>query len=96
MITEIIKINKTNNLQKIPKDLPIYLFSGSFDPEGNFTNGVKQVHDAFRKMGINDVTLKFYPGGRHEMLNEINRNVVYRDVIQWMDERNQSSRTGAS
>ena len=97
IITGIIRINKANNLRRSPIDLPIYLFSGSFDPVGNFTKGVKQIHDTFRKIGIKDVTVvKFHPAARHKILNEINRKLVYRDVIQWMDESNQSSRRGAS
>jgi alpha-beta hydrolase superfamily lysophospholipase len=29
--------------------------------------------------------LKFYKDGRHEMLNEINRDEVFKDVIAWMN-----------
>ena len=37
------------------------------------------------KAGLTDLTLTLYPGGRHEMLNEINREQVYADVLAWCD-----------
>lgn len=74
-------------VNRIPKDLPILLFSGDQDPCGNNTIGVKQVCDSYVKAGLTDVTCKFYEGGRHEMLNEVNREEVYADVIAWMTDR---------
>jgi alpha-beta hydrolase superfamily lysophospholipase len=77
-------INKKENIAKIPKSLPIYIFSGTKDPVGGNTKGVNQVYNALKDAGIGDVTLKFYKDARHETLNEINREEVFRDVIAWM------------
>jgi alpha-beta hydrolase superfamily lysophospholipase len=71
-------------LERIPKNLPIYLFSGEKDPVGNDAKGVKEVYDSYRKAGIKDVSMKIYPNGRHEMLNETNRTEVFKDVIDWL------------
>jgi len=54
---------------------------------GDRTRGVQQVADAYRRAGIRDVTVRFYEGGRHEMLNEINRQEVFDDTIAWLDDR---------
>jgi len=78
-------INNFKNVQKVPKDLPIYLFSGDKDPVGNNTKGIKQVFKSYQKTGIKDVTCKFYKDGRHEMLNETNREEVFGDVITWLN-----------
>lgn len=78
-------INKKENIEKISKHLPILIFSGSKDPVGANTKGVTQVYNSLKDMGIGDVTLKFYTDGRHEMLNEINREEVFSDVIAWLD-----------
>ena len=40
--------------------------------------------DAYQAAGL-DVTLKVYPGGRHEMLNETNRDEVVADLRAWLD-----------
>lgn len=79
------KINKPSNINKVPKDLPVYMFSGAADPVGNFTKGVTQAYNAYKNAGIKDLSLRFYENGRHEMLNETNRDEVMSDVIQWID-----------
>jgi len=80
-------INKKGNIAKIPTGLPVYLFSGSLDPVGANTKGVLQVYNALVKAGIRNVTYKFYKDGRHETLNETNRDEVMGDVIAWLRER---------
>jgi len=76
-------INKKENIAKIPKNLPIHIFSGAKDPVGASTKGVTRVFKALKSAGIGDLTLKFYKDGRHEMLNEINQDEVFNDVIAW-------------
>lgn len=77
-------INDPRNIRQVPKDLPIYLFSGDKDPVGNNTKGVRQVFKSYQKAGIKDVTMKLYEESRHEMLNETNREEVFADVIAWL------------
>lgn len=72
-------------LGTMEKDVPIYLFAGDMDPVGNHGEGVKQVAEELRSAGVRDVTLRLYPGGRHEMFNEINRDEVYTDLIAWLN-----------
>lgn len=74
-------------LKRMPKDLPVLFFSGDRDPVGGMGEGVKRVAEQFRAAGLKDVTVRLYPDGRHEMLNEINREQVYQDVIDWADQR---------
>lgn len=66
---------------------PVLFFSGSEDPVGEYGKGVRRAYRAFRKAGLSDVTLKLYPGGRHEMLNELNRRQVFEDVLKWIERR---------
>lgn len=81
------KINQKPTFQATPKNLPIYIFSGDKDPVGEMGKGIKKVAKQYKKAGINDLTLKIYEGGRHEMLNEINKEEVERDFINWLDHR---------
>ncbi len=69
---------------KIRKDLPVYLLAGSADPVGG-EKGVTSVRDQLVKVGLTDVTMKIYPGGRHEMFNETNRDEVTADLVAWLD-----------
>ncbi|MBP7735347.1 MAG: lysophospholipase [Spirochaetes bacterium] len=79
-------ISDDRNVAKIPRELPIYLFSGSMDPVGANTRGVLQVYNSLVKSGIGEVTYKFYEGARHETLNELNRDEVFSDVIAWLNQ----------
>ncbi|MFE8700608.1 alpha/beta hydrolase [Cytobacillus sp. FJAT-54145] len=77
-------INRKDNIRRIPKELPIFLLSGAKDPIGNHTKGVLSTYHAFKEAGLKDVTYKFYEEGRHEMLNETNREEVYEDIVAWI------------
>ena len=73
------------NLDKMPKDLPVLFVSGDADPVGSNGKGVQQACDAFRKVGMKDVSIKLYPQGRHEMHNELNRTELHADVLAFLD-----------
>ena len=74
-------------LSQMDPRTPVYLFSGDQDPVGSNGEGVKKVYGFFRDHGTADLTMKLYPGGRHEMLNELNRDEVYADVMAWLEQR---------
>lgn len=78
-------ISRPENQAKIPKDVPVYVFSGTRDAAGDDTRNVEQLLSAYRRAGIQSVTHRFYPEGRHEMLNETNRDEVTRDLVTWLD-----------
>jgi len=71
-------------LGAIRADLPIYVFSGSEDPVGLQLEGVKLLLERYRRAGLHDISHDFYPGGRHEMLNEINRAEVLKNLLTWV------------
>lgn len=71
-------------LDEIRKYLPILLIAGDHDPVGNFGKVVLQVSDQYKELGIKDVTYMLYPEYRHEILNEIDKDVVYSDVYKWI------------
>lgn len=78
-------IEDPKNQARVPKDLPVYVFSGELDPVGQDTKSVRQLLGAYQRAGLTHVEHRFYEGGRHEMLNETNREEVIRDVISWLD-----------
>ena len=80
-------ITRSQNLKKMKKTLPVHFLSGDCDPVGEKGKGVVRAWQAFRKAGMKDVTIQFYPKGRHEMLNELNRDEVYDDILKWLNAR---------
>jgi alpha-beta hydrolase superfamily lysophospholipase len=71
-------------LKRIRRDLPIYILAGDKDPLNRDLEWLKPLAQRYRSVGLTDVTEKYYPGGRHEMLNETNRDEVLRDLLNWM------------
>lgn len=69
-----------------PKHLPIYLFAGTDDPVGG-SAGIASLVAHYEQAGLTDVTTRLYPGGRHEMLNESNRDEVIAELLAWLDAR---------
>lgn len=69
---------------QIRKDLPIYIFAGDKDPINHHLEWLKPVAERYRAAGIANVTEKYYAEGRHEMLNETNRDEVMRDLVSWL------------
>ncbi|SFJ14172.1 Lysophospholipase, alpha-beta hydrolase superfamily [Terrisporobacter glycolicus] len=81
------EVEDKENLKKVPLDLPIYIMSGDKDPVGKNGKGVLRLKDRYVNLGVKKVSCKLYEGGRHEMLNEINKEEVIKDIISWLNER---------
>ena len=71
-------------IESTPKDLPVLLTAGEEDPVGSYGKGVQEVYRRMREAGMRSVDLKLYPGCRHELLNETNRDQVYADLLSWL------------
>ncbi len=68
-----------------PKDLPVLLLAGDKDPVGRSGRGVRMLAEQLARAGMLDVTLTVYPGARHELLNETNRDLVHSDVLAFLE-----------
>ena len=75
------------NAKKIPKKLPLFIVSGEQDPVGGLGKGVMDVYNMYQSAGLADLTYKLYENDRHEILNETDREVVYADLLAWMNVR---------
>ena len=77
--------NQQENIEAVPKSLPLFFVSGAMDPVGGCGSGVKKVYNKFDVAGKEDITWKLYDNDRHEILNETDRDVVYHDILAWMN-----------
>ncbi|SDB83908.1 Lysophospholipase, alpha-beta hydrolase superfamily [Raineyella antarctica] len=85
MLGGLAAVSRDEVVRRTPHDLPVLLISGEMDPVGGKGGrGVKGVAAQLRRAGVRDVTLKIYPGARHELLNETSRDEVTTDVIDWL------------
>lgn len=78
-------IQKYDNYKNIPKNLPIYMIAGSNDPVGNYGAGVRKVYVDYKSMGIEDISINLYAGDRHEILNELDKEIVFSDISTWIN-----------
>jgi alpha-beta hydrolase superfamily lysophospholipase len=77
---------RIENVATIPKSLPLLLLSGTHDRVGGNGEFVSQLAGLYRQAGITDVQVILYPEGRHEMLNEVNRDEVQSDLLSWLQQ----------
>ena len=76
-----------SNIKKIPTNVPIYVFAGDKDPVGFAGKGFLQFIQKWKDAGVKDLVYKLYPEGRHEMLNDINREEVIQDLTDWINKK---------
>ena len=77
-------IQNENNIEKIPKNLPVFLIAGEEDPVGNYGKAVKNVYEIYEQAGIEDISIKLYKDDRHELINETDKEDIYEDIRGWM------------
>jgi len=70
---------------RIPRDMPVFIIAGDNDPVGANTTTILPLLQRYRDYGLTRLDYKFYPGARHELLNESNRDAVQRDILGWLD-----------
>ena len=69
----------------VRKDLPILIISGDCDPVGGNGKLVDRLYNIYKEYGVMDVSIKLYNGARHELINELNKDEVYADVLRFLD-----------
>jgi len=84
MFDGIKQLNKERG--KVPSDFKLMIASGDADGVGGYGKLVKKLDKAYRKMCGMKPRLKLYEDGRHEILNELNKDVVYEDFVEFLDD----------
>lgn len=79
------KIHQPSEVGKVNQSLPILLISGSDDPVGNHGKGVDRVLKSYQNHKLKSIKLILYPGARHELLFETNRDQVMKDILNWLN-----------
>lgn len=87
MLYGLSQIHKKEFLSAIPKNLPVFLIAGDADPVGDYGKTVQLLYNIYKDNNMEDVTLKLYQDARHELLNEINKSEVTKDILNWIAEK---------
>ena len=84
MLSGLATVGSAREIGRMSKGIPIILMSGDADPVGGWGVQVAKVYSLLVRAGCRDVAYKFYPGARHEILNETNKAEVYKDILDWL------------
>jgi len=87
MFSGMIKMNKQEKAGIISKNLPILLISGKEDPVGEYGKSVRKLYKKYKSIGMRSVSVRLYAQNRHEILNELNREEVFVDILQWLEKK---------
>ena len=74
-------------LEKAPRKLPILFVAGDKDPLNGGLMLLNSLVQKYRAAGFADIETQFYADGRHEMLNELNREEVTADILSWLQNK---------
>jgi alpha-beta hydrolase superfamily lysophospholipase len=76
---------RASSFSGLPKPLPVLILAGAEDPLGGALGFVSLLADRFKAAGLQDIETRLYPGARHEILNETNRDEVMADMKLWLE-----------
>ena len=85
MFSGILRLHDPAFLAKMPKDLPLLFLAGDADPVGEQGKGVRRAIQSLKDAGVQNIECKLYPGARHELLVETNKQEVFADIADWLD-----------
>ena len=87
MFSGILRLHDPAFVAQVPKDLPLLFLAGDADPVGERGKGVERAVQSLRDAGVQNIEVKFYPGARHELLVETNRQEVFADIAGWIEKQ---------
>ena len=76
----------TKGWEKNNLTLPILMIAGEEDPVIQSREKFEQLEQFLKGIGYSDIKSKLYPGMRHELLNERNKEQVYQEILAFIDE----------
>lgn len=79
------KMGKERYIKNISLNTPIYVHGGSMDPVSDMGKGLKKLYYQYVDLGVKDVKLDIYDGARHEIYNEINKDEVYKNTLDFIN-----------
>ena len=81
----LVELAGAKHLAALPKNVPVYFVAGADDPVGDRGRGVLKVFGDYRQAGFADVKVRLFPGMRHEIHNEVERDMVYGELLAWLE-----------
>lgn len=77
-------VNSRVFIEDTPRELPILILSGEEDPLGEYGKGIHKLKALLDAMDFKDVSVELFPGARHELCHEINREEIFETILHWL------------
>ncbi|MEE4382327.1 MAG: alpha/beta fold hydrolase [Pseudomonadales bacterium] len=71
-------------LRRIRNDLPVRLDAGDADPLNDGGRLLTELAERWREAGVRELELHLWPGARHELLQETNRDEISAELVRWI------------
>lgn len=85
MLLNVARVSQPQAFSEVPSTLPLLLVGGGQDPVGDWGKALPSLGAKYRKGGVEDVTVKLYKDDRHEVISELDKDVVDADILAWME-----------
>ncbi|MCP5266327.1 MAG: alpha/beta hydrolase [Burkholderiaceae bacterium] len=85
MVEAALRAARPDLLRAIAPSLPVLILSGECDPVNDSLRWHDPLVARYQALGLDEVSARVYPGARHEILNETNRDEVHADLVAWID-----------
>lgn len=69
----------------LPRDLPLHIAAGGADPATNRGTMVEDFTRRLKRAGFSNLVSRRYPDQRHDLVNGLNRDVIRRDFVEWLE-----------
>lgn len=87
LMSGLLTMNDHKLNRAIRKGLPMLLISGDADPVGNYGKGIWKTAEQYRQIGLNRIVVMLFTDGRHELLNEVNKEEIFFAIYNWLQKR---------
>lgn len=84
MMTAMLESNSKKNLERIGKEMPILIMAGEQDPVGDFGKEPKRLYKKYKSLGL-ECRIRIYKESRHELINDVDKERVFKDLLKWLD-----------
>ena len=78
-------MNKKKYIQNVSTNLPILIHGGSADPVSNYKKGLVKLYKQYQKLNVKNIDLIIYQDARHEIYNELNKEEVYQNTLDFIN-----------
>jgi len=84
MLSGIYDLKNSPEIRNVPHDLAFLFIAGEKDPANANGKGTWRRINYYERHGFFDIEAIFYPDSRHDLKLELNREMIFSDMVTWI------------